>query len=189
MENTGKHVGYGIRNCTDQRYPRMRTFQLRVAPKKTASSFHAAWNRTGERERPNVPIYRKVEDTEEKEEGKEGRGRRERGRERERDGVADVEGVNNARFTKGRDGRINRRRGATPQPLSKQPPRGSVPSATPRKPLPASCQWRRGLIRIDGNLSTGKFADEDSDYKLQSLETADNVFVEADLSRVAKGAR
>lgn len=171
MENTEKHVGYGIRNCTDQRYPRMRTFQLRVAPKKTASSFHAAWNRTGERERPNVPIYRKVEDAEEK------------------DGVADVEGVNNARFTKGRDGRINRGRGATPQPLSKQPPRGSVPSATPRKPLPASCQWRRGLIRIDGNLSTGKFADEDSDYKLQSLETADNVFVEADLSRVAKGAR
>ena len=103
--------------------------------------------------------------------------------------MADVEGVNNARFTKGRDGRINRGRGATPQPLSKQPPRGSVPSATPRKPLPASCQWRRGLIRIDGNLSTGKFADEDSDYKLQNLETADNVFVEADLSRVAKGAR
>lgn len=90
-------------------------------------------------------------------------GKRMGGRESGRSG----EGVNNARFTKGRDGRINRGRGATPQPLSKQPPRGSVPPATPRKPLPASCQWRRGFIRIDGNLSTGKFADEDSDYKLQ----------------------
>lgn len=45
-------------------------------------------------------------------------------------------------------------------------------SATPRKPLPASCQWRRGLIRIDGNLSTtGKFADEDSDYSSRRLTT------------------
>lgn len=93
----------------------------------------------------------------------------ERRTERRREGESgrSGEGVNNARFTKGRDGRINRGRGATPQPLSKQPPRGSVPPATPRKPLPASCQWRRGFIRIDGNLSTGKFADEDSDYELQ----------------------
>lgn len=113
------------------------------------------------------------------EKGREGRRRRKKERKEEKNAKEEEmerkegesgrsgESVNNARFTKGRDGRINRGRGATPQPLSKQPPRGSVPPATPRKPLPASCQWRRGFIRIDGNLSTGKFADEDSDYELQ----------------------
>jgi len=41
--------------------------------------------------------------------------------------------------------------------------------ATPRMPLPTSCQWGRGLIRIDGNSTTGKFVDEDSSYR-QSFE-------------------
>lgn len=36
-------------------------------------------------------------------------------------------------------------------------------------PLPTSCQWGRGLIRIDGNSTTGKFVDEDSSYR-QSFE-------------------
>lgn len=41
--------------------------------------------------------------------------------------------------------------------------------ATPRMPLLTSCQWGRGLIRIDGNSTTGKFVDEDSSYR-QSFE-------------------
>ena len=177
------HVRYRIRNCTDQRYPRMRTFQLRVAPEGDWGGFFSC-SRPGSSSREKEDSLDPAKCTEWERQRRRGRKGDEKRKRKENDRKTERGTIKRERecvpgwtwrasitlaSQRVRDGKDKSPKRHDAAAFVEATTSRQCSSATPRKPLPASCQWRRGLIRIDGNLSTGKFADEDSDYSSRLL--------------------